>query len=129
MKASDRVRWDSAAEWRRIVLSNRCHLKPSHRAVLVALSYFGNRYGDRIFPSQATVAERTGACRRTVVRATEQAVQAGFLERWQVGGGQGYKRYEYALTIPGPLADEAALNPDFRSELFGKRKSRRRPTM
>ncbi len=104
-------------QWRRIVASRHCPLSPAHRWVVTCLSYFGNRYGDRIFPSQEAIGERAGACKPTVSIATRRAYEARFLDRWEKGAGQGHKRYEYALTLPYELATEATLNPDFFKEL------------
>ena len=117
VESPDRSRWESAMEWRRVVASRHCPLSPAHRWVVTCLSYFGNRFGDRLFPSQAAIAERAGACKPTVSLATRRAYEARFLDRWQKGTGQGYKRYEYALTLPYELATEATLNPDFWKEL------------
>ena len=124
MEASDRFRCDSALDWRRIVASRHCPLVPVHRFVLTCLSYYGNRYGENIFPSQATIAKRAGTCRKTVVEATEKAYQSGFIDRWQVGTGQGYKHYEYVLTLTSDLATEATINPDFWVDITGRRRKR-----
>ena len=121
----DRWRCESAMKWRRVVASRHCPLSPAHRWVVTCLSYFGNRYGDSIFPSQAAIAERAGMSRPTVSEATRRAYEARFLDRWQKGTGQGYKRYEYALTLPANLATELALNPDFMKEVQGRRRVRR----
>ena len=110
-------------EWRRVVASRHCPLSPAHRWIVTCLSYFGDRYGKNIFPSQAAIVERAGACRKTVLEATRRAYEARFLERWQLGTGQGYKRYEYALTLPYELATEATLNPDFWKEIQGRRRT------
>ena len=117
LEQPDRYRCESAMNWRRIVASRHCPLSPAHRWVITCLSYYGNRYGDRIFPSQATVVERTGTSRKTVSEATRRAYEARFLDRWQKGTGQGYKRYEYTLTLPYELATDMTLNPDFMKEL------------
>ncbi len=121
----ERCPCESAMEWRRIVASRHCPLVPLHRLVVICLSFFGNCYGENIFPSQASIAERAGTCRKTVLEATQRAYEAGFLDRWQIGTGQGYKRYEYALTLPANLATELALNPDFMKEVQGRRRVRR----
>ena len=122
MEQRERYRCESAMEWRRIVASRHCPLAPAHRWVITCLSYFGNRYGDNIFPSQAAIAERAATCRQTVGEATQRAYEAGFLDRWQKGTGQGYKRYEYTLTLPRELATELALNPDFMKEIQSRRR-------
>ena len=121
----DRWRCESAMKWRRVVASRHCPLSPAHRWVVTCLSYFGNRYGNSIFPSQAAIAERAGASLPTISEATRRAYEARFLDRWQKGTGQGYKRYEYALTLPYELATEATLNPDFWKELQCRRRTTR----
>ena len=119
----DRWRCESAMKWRRIVASRHCPLTPIHRWVVTCLSYYGDCHGDNIFPSQETVADRASTCRKTVVNATQKAYEAGFLDRWEVGTGQGYKRYEYSLTLPNALATELELNPDFMNELQSRRRA------
>jgi len=111
--------------WRRIVASRHCPLVPLHRWVVTCLSYFGNRHGDNIFPSHATIAERAGTCRKTVLEATQRAYEARFLDRWKKGTGQDRNPYEYVLTLPANLATELALNPDFMKEIQGRRRVRR----
>ena len=125
MEQPERSRWDSAMEWRRVVASRHCPLSPAHRWVVTCLSYFGNRYGENIFPSQTAIVERAGACRKTVLEATRRAYETRFLDRWQLSTGQGYKRYEYALTLPYELATEATLNLDFWKELQSRRRTSR----
>ncbi len=122
MERPERSRCESAMEWRRIVASRHCPLVPLHRLVVICLSFFGNRYGENIFPSQTSIAERAGTCRKTVLEATQRAYEAGFLDRWEIGTGQGYKRYEYTLTLPRELATELALNPDFMKEIQSRRR-------
>ena len=110
-------------QWRRVIASRHCPLSPAHRWVVTCLSYFGNRHGDKVFPSQEAIVERAGACKKTVSEATRRAYEARFLDRWQKGTGQGYKRYEYLLTLPYELATEATLNPDFFKELQSRRRT------
>ena len=128
MERPDRNRCESAMVWRRIVASRHCPLSHPHRWVVTCLSYYGNRYGDDIYPSQATIAERAGVHPKTVLRATRRAYEARFLDRWRIGTGQDRNPYEYVLTLPADLATELALNPDFMKEIQSRRRVRRTQT-
>lgn len=102
--AVESVRWDSALEWRRIVGSPYCDLKPTAKHVVVTLSYYGDKWGDNIFPSTRELARRTCISRKTVMKCLRRAMELGWLYYVETCAGprgrQGYKRRYYTLTVP-----------------------------
>lgn len=109
--------WQHAHQWRRLLLSPHCSLKPNDRYVLLGLSFWTNRSGV-CWPSQNLVARRVGVSRQKVVRATKSGEEAGWIMRTHIGAGKGHKSYRYQLSLPWSVAEEAELNPDLFSELM-----------
>ena len=107
-------KWDgNAFVWRRIVMSGHSRLPSGTRAVLIALSFFGDADGNEIFPSQEAIAVRAGKSARSVRDHTQIAVEDGWLTREEVDTGKGYFSYRYTLCTPVSIANIAAIDPGF----------------
>ena len=104
------VRWEgSSMEWRKIIGSPFCDLPPGHKHVLTTLARYGDKWGDDIFPSQREIAVRAGVSPKCVNQTVQRAEKEGWINRHFVGGGRGYKRSIYELSIPAGVFDATAF--------------------
>ena len=103
----DSIPWGSAMEWRRILGSPYCPLRPTTKWVLTVLSRYGDKYGHNIYPSQRELAYRAGVSAKTVNAALQKAEKEGWVVRKEMGRqwGRGYKHHVYELTIPAYVWD------------------------
>ena len=101
--------WEDVIEWRRIVGSPYCPLRPGAKWVLTVLSRYGDKDGQNIFPSQRELAYRAGVSPKTVNKALQLAEAKGWIIRTLVDrpNGRGYKSHSYSLAVPSFLADYA----------------------
>ena len=111
----DPVTWECPIEWRRIVGSPFCPLRPGVKWVLTVLSRYGDKVGQNIFPSQRELAYRAGVSPKTVNKALQLAEREGWIIRTLVDrpNGRGYKSHSYSLAIPGFVADYAIGRHNF----------------
>lgn len=73
---------------------------------LMILGTHMNSEGGRCWPSQARLAEESGANRRTIRRHLDEAAAAGWLFRVRnAGSGQSWARYSYQATLPVAIDD------------------------
>ena len=73
---------------------------------LMILGTHMNSEGGRCWPSQARLAEESGAHRRTIRRHLEEAAAAGWLFRVRhAGSGQSWAKYSYQATLPADVDD------------------------
>ena len=104
------VHWDnSSMDWRKLIGSPYCDLRPSQKHVLTTLARYGDKWGDDIFPSQREIALRAGVTPKCVTHAMQRAEKEGWIIRHLVGGGRGYKRSTYELSIPAGIFDATAF--------------------
>ena len=101
--------WEDAIEWRRIIGSPYCPLRPGVKWVLTVLSRYGDKDGQNIFPSQRELAYRAGLTPKTVNHALQFAEAQGWIIRNLVDrpNGRGYKSHRYTLSVPGFVANYA----------------------
>ena len=104
-------------QWRRLLLSPHCLLRPNDRYVLLGLSLWANRAG-LCWPSQELVARRVGVSRQKVIRATRSGEEAGWIIRSHIRAGKGHNSYRNQLALPWHVATEVELNPDLFRELL-----------
>lgn len=73
---------------------------------LMILGTHMNSDGGRCWPSQARLADESGANRRTIRRHLDEATAAGWLFRIRnAGSGQSWARYSYQATLPVGVDD------------------------
>jgi len=85
--------------WRHAIINS--NLDPTTRHVLLTLSCFMNEVGGSCFPSQSTLAEKTGLSERSVRAHLRLAVAAGWIDRNRHGfGGSKWRRHEYRAAWP-----------------------------
>ncbi len=94
--------------WRRTVASPWHNLPPTVRWVLTCLSYFGDKAGKNIFPSQARLAKRAALHPRTVRRALKTGLQEGWISRRPRGQG-----FYYSLMLPHKIGLLETFEPEF----------------
>lgn len=89
-------------EWRDLVLSNRCPLRPIERLTACALAKHMDSNGGSCFPSQDTLAEECNCDARSVRRALDALEQHGWITRHQPDQrtGKGWRRTHYQATLP-----------------------------
>ena len=102
------VPWEDAIEWRRIIGSPYCPLRPGVKFILTGLSRYGDRWGQNIYPSQRELAFCTGVSPKTVNIALQLADREGWIIRKPMGSqnGKGYKHHVYELTVPAYVCDK-----------------------
>ncbi len=107
--------WDDAIEWRRILGSPYCPLRPGVKWVLTVLSRYGDKDGENIYPSQRELAFRAGVTPKTVNKALQLAEKEGWIVRTLKDRphGRGYKSHSYTLAVPGFVADYAIRRHNF----------------
>ena len=107
--------WDDAIEWRRILGSPYCPLRPGVKWVLTVLSRYGDKDGENIYPSQRELAFRAGVTPKTVNKALQLAEKEGWIVRTLKDRphGRGYKSHSYTLTVPGFVADYSVGRHNF----------------
>lgn len=86
---------------------NAIHLipmKPSSKLLLLTLASFANAAGENVFPSSATMVERSGLSRATVFRHLKVLRAAGHIR--QVGRVSKYNRtWRYAIDVEKIMSD------------------------
>lgn len=95
---------------------------------MAVLSYYGDKWGDNIYPSQREIAFRAAVSVKTVNAHMQRAAKEGWLKRKQMGKGQwgrGFKHHCYELTVPGYVANLRVRKlqfwlPPFEFELLKK---------
>lgn len=102
-------------EWRRIVGSPYCLLGIGTKLVITVASYYGDKWGDNIFPSQREVAFRAGISPKSVNANMQTAEKEEWLVRKTMGRqwGRGYKQHCYELTVPYEVAELTAVKRQF----------------
>jgi len=90
-------------DWRNAVASPAGPMSSSTRHVLLTLSLHMNPQGVA-WPSQTTLAKRSGLSRRTVQASLDDAEKGAWIVRsWQGRNGQGWRRASYQGTIPAHI--------------------------
>ncbi len=88
-------------EWRDAFMSEHGPKDPIMRLVLLVLATFMHCDGTHCWPSQVTIAKRSGLSVRSVERKLAIAKKNGWIKASTAGyTGQGYKHYQYEPTIP-----------------------------
>jgi hypothetical protein len=87
-------------DWRKLIGSPFCDLPPGNKHVLTTMARYGDKWGDDIFPSQREIAFRAGVTPKCVNYVMKKAEREGWIIRQFVGGGRGYRRTTYGLSIP-----------------------------
>jgi hypothetical protein len=99
-------------EWRELFASEHGPADPSTRLILFVLALHMNQQGDTAFPSQETIAKRSGLSVRSVRTHLDHAVNGGWLRISKKSRrGQAWFVHEYTATIPTALADRVASKP------------------
>jgi len=102
--------WEGASmEWRNIISSPFCPLRPSTKHVLTTLARYGDSMCNDIFPSQRELAFRAGVTTKCVNASMQLAEKDGWIIRHEQGGRRGYKRHTYELCIPAGVFDLTSL--------------------
>ncbi len=100
------VRWDGTSmEWRNIIGSPFCPLRPATKHVLTTLARYGDSMCNDIFPSQREIAFRVGVTAKCVNASMKRAETEGWIVRYEQGSRRGYKRHIYELCIPAGIFD------------------------
>ena len=100
------IRWEySSMDWRKLIGSPYCDLPSGHKHVLTTMTRYGDKWGDSIFPGQREIALRAGVTPKNVTHVMQRAEKEGWIIRHFVGGGRGYKRTTYELSIPAGIFD------------------------
>ncbi len=109
------VPWQNAIEWRRIIGSPYCPLRPGVKFLLTALSRYGDRWGQNIYPSQRELAYCAGVSPKTVNKALKLADKEGWIIRKEMGSqnGKGYKHHVYELAVPAYVYDNVSDKLNF----------------
>jgi len=95
------ISWDrSAMEWRKMIGSPFCDLTPTQKHILTQTARYGDKWGDDIYPSQRQIALRAGVSTKCVCQTMKRAEAEGWMFRYMLSGGQGYKRTTYELAVP-----------------------------
>ena len=98
--------WEGTSmEWRHIIKSPFCPLRPGTKHVLTTLSLYGDKMCNNIFPSQREVAWRAGVTDKCVCKSMQLAEREGWIVRYEMGNRRGYKRHTYELCIPAGVFD------------------------
>lgn len=99
-----------AWSWRHAILDS--DLPPTTRHVLLTLSCFMNDVGTGAYPTQETLAEKTGLSTRAIRTHLELAETKGWLKRDEHGfRGQRWRSTEYWALWPDPLHIEKGAEP------------------
>ena len=85
-------------KWRSAIWNST--LSSSAKLACICLSEFANSDGSKCFPSLPTIARVTGLNEKTVRRNLTLAVDAGFIKRTAIGGGQEWRNYLYTPQLP-----------------------------
>lgn len=89
--------------WRNAVASPAGPSRTSTRLVLLTLALHMNPQGVA-WPSQQTLAKRSGLCLRTVQACLDDAEEGAWIVRsWRGRNGQGWRRALYQATIPAHI--------------------------
>ena len=92
-------------EWRHIIGSPFCPLRPSTKHILTTLARYGDKMCNDIFPSQREIAFRAGVTTKCVWNSMKLAEKDGWIVRNEMGSRRGYKRHTYELCIPAGVFD------------------------
>jgi hypothetical protein len=99
-------------EWRELFASEHGPKDAGTRLVLFVLALHMNQAGGSCFPSQKTIAERSGLSERSVRTHLTNAEKAGWLKIGQQSQkGQAWFVHNYVATFPDELADYYATKP------------------
>lgn len=100
-------------QWRELVASEHGPADPGTRLVLFVLALHMSQLGDSCFPSQQTVAVRSGFSLRSVVTHLARAEDDGWIKRYTKPrkGGHAYFSHEYVATIPDVLIGHLKTPP------------------
>jgi hypothetical protein len=94
---STRVIFD---RWVWLILSEHGPPEGTTRLVLLAMSQFAKR-GNRVFPSEETLAKMTGLTPKTVRAHVKKAIDGSWLQRRTFKKqGHGWRRFEYIPQWP-----------------------------
>lgn len=86
--------------WIRCVLSPYCFLNPTDRLVLITLSQFGDKHGEKIHPSQMQIASSCGLSARRVREGVKRAEATGWIMTDKAGFRPGRRGTKYRLALP-----------------------------
>ena len=92
-------------EWRHIVNSPFCPLRPGCKHILTTLALYGDKMCNDVFPSQREIAWRAGVTAKSVSKSMKLAEKDGWIVRNELGSRRGYKRHTYELCIPAGVFD------------------------
>ncbi len=100
------IYWEGTSmDWRNIIGSPFCSLRPSTKHVLTTLARYGDAMCNDIFPSQREIAFRAGVTPKCVNTSMKRAENDGWIVRNAQGSRRGYKRHTYELCIPAGVFD------------------------
>jgi DNA-binding transcriptional ArsR family regulator len=101
--------------WKQRCFSDKCS-SCAAKLVLLCLSWYADKEGERAFPSIPTICKRTELAERTVRKALEALTDSGLIESHVRAGDNEQKRHmttEYRLIIRElPLVDLPGVCPD-----------------
>jgi Helix-turn-helix domain len=99
-------------QWRELFASEHGPVDPSTRLVLFVLALHMNPQGENAFPSQETIAKRTGLSARSVRTHLDRAAKAGWLRIYRKARkGQAWFVSQYVATIPEKLTGLCTSKP------------------
>lgn len=97
--------WDELNAWRQAVTSPNCDLPGITRLVLLVLATYAEPQGLTCFPSEVTLAGRTGLSERSVRNHLNLAERGAWITRQRIPrAGRAWFYTEYTLQLPAAQA-------------------------
>lgn len=97
-------------QWRSAVFNSQ--LSCTVKLALLTLAEWADVDGRNCYPAIPRVAEKASLNEKSVRRALDQADAMGFIARRHKGTAQGWRRFEYTLTLPERADSTPAREPE-----------------
>lgn len=98
--------------WLQAVASHIGPADPTTRLVLMTLSLHMDQTGDNAWPSQKTLARRSGLNERSVRKHLDRAWKDGWLKVYaKKPNGKGWRLHEYVAAVPADLEEHLEAHP------------------
>lgn len=96
--------------WRSAVLNSS--LSATQKLCLLVLAEWADANGENCYPSIPSIALKASVNEKTVRRSLDQCADLGFFTRTHRGTSQGWRRFEYTLTLPQGADTESTPQPE-----------------